>query len=133
MLLTSTTYQSLHSAMNKLKKGTKETLESDDESLEEEQDENFEDFDLIATVKKRFIFDEIADNRLIWPLLQFSSRPKRCIFGEAFQQFHIYPSRLLQARYNKWAYQRYKRYRSFLNSLNKLVNRNPSCNKYEPT
>ncbi|MBQ4541799.1 MAG: DEAD/DEAH box helicase family protein [Clostridia bacterium] len=80
LLFTSTTYQSLHSAMNKLKKGTKETLDSDDESLEEEQqDENFEDFDLIATVKNKGIkticLDEAHHLRNEWhkALIEFLS------------------------------------------------------------
>ena len=51
LLLTSTTYQSLHSAMNKLKTTT-EDAEGDDENFEEEKIENFENFDLIKTVKK---------------------------------------------------------------------------------
>ena len=55
LLLTSTTYQSLHSAMNKLKNIKKETVEGDDDTFEDEQDENFEDFDLIETVKNKGI------------------------------------------------------------------------------
>ncbi len=51
LLFTSTTYQSLHSAMNKLNT-SKEEAETDDEEFEEEKAENFEDFDLLETIKK---------------------------------------------------------------------------------